>query len=1030
MPKCRAVARSRRQYAQTRFSSAPSSDIRDAEGLRIGYFNSQGLNRANWSRIQTWMEADRFDLLFVAETWYVGYEEYSRWNLTLAVSPRPPDPPQGRHHGGLCLFGSKRAWERLRGVAAASEACITVRIDRWTISGLYFPPSMPPAAMDDVLSDVRGSDIVLGDVNVRFRKATMSGAPPDRARALAAWAQAYGFSRCVPATSGSPYPRARIGTEPTVDHCFIRHRDAGYAFHLLHVDGLRLQTDHRYFLHIALGSFWRLSQRTTDFPRYWIGRLSQPKYQRRLFQKWTDIAPRMEQFLTAAAATPDELNDGLVWLCQRVCEATVGKAPPRAAFARVPSTPENSMKMARDQSAAGTHRLMRQVMGWDRNNGALLSTSPGTDALAEMATVLHSRYTARAPYTFPDLPASALGLLPFTPEQIVEELAKQDGAKACGADGIHIYMLRLLRSTTLAFMLAHLYNTCLRCGTTPYIWNSTEIHVLLKDKAQPKTPQNVRPITLVCIFRKTFESLLLRRFDESSAGWAKVHPTQAGFRRTSSTLTNAAMLHVLLDRRLIRAVAFLDFRSAFDVVDHGRLYEVLVERSCPVQMLALITRLTFTNVRSRVLANGAASDWFPRTCGLLQGSPLSPALFNIFVDSLLCRLNATAGSIPRALFYADDGVLFGDSIADIQLLMDVVCEWSLQQGIALNVGKCGYLDATFSTATIYIGSEPVPRVGCYKYLGFPIKASGIDFEAHLTGRLDAIFRRMQFLDMYARTWSLTHRLRVLRQYLAPMLEYSAPLVWAWRKGRKMSRIWKRATQKWKQCIRWVTGTRRAWYVAQNLLGVLPLERRFELLHANWQWQWSCIAPDAPLLRLLRRSFPSTTFPATLTDSPLFEAWKRTLYTAMPTKRSLASFLHRWHAQQIRTMASSRHLTAIIPFESRLREGFAFADGVLAAPGHIQEMLFRYRCGEWQSRTLHFCSFVSRQFRRGDEDCICFEGTRRLSARDWKQRRRRQRELEMPGRLTRVDCWLNARQFFRAARYLENVKRQLNVVYGV
>jgi len=150
---------------------------------------------------------------------------------------------------------------------------------------------------------------------------------------------------------------------------------------------------------------------------------------------------------------------------------------------------------------------------------------------------------------------------------------------------------------------------------TPTVWNQADIYMLAKDVGKRRDANNVRPITLICMFRKIFERLLLRRFD--APGWASLHPAQAGFRSHHSTCMNAAVVHHLLASRSRSTAVFLDFRSAFDVVSHSRLAALLDERGCPRYLQSLIGNLMFHNVKSRVLVNGVVSEWFPRTRNIL-----------------------------------------------------------------------------------------------------------------------------------------------------------------------------------------------------------------------------------------------------------------------------------------------------------------------------------------------------------------------------------------------------------------------------
>jgi len=134
----------------------------------------------------------------------------------------------------------------------------------------------------------------------------------------------------------------------------------------------------------------------------------------------------------------------------------------------------------------------------------------------------------------------------------------------------------------------------MQTGRTPKAWNQSEIHLLTKDPKKRRDVNNLRPITIICMFRKIFERLLLDTFDED--GWARVHPAQAGFRGGYSVTTNAAVVHHLLSTGRRTAAIFLDLRAAFDVVDHNRLRQLLIQRGCPSQIVNVINSLMLDGV--------------------------------------------------------------------------------------------------------------------------------------------------------------------------------------------------------------------------------------------------------------------------------------------------------------------------------------------------------------------------------------------------------------------------------------------------
>ncbi len=152
-------------------------------------------------------------------------------------------------------------------------------------------------------------------------------------------------------------------------------------------------------------------------------------------------------------------------------------------------------------------------------------------------------------------------------------------------------LLKVLLSTTAPSLLCYLFNLCLRKGCTPKRWSNTTIHLTTKDPTKARDVSNVRPITLVCMFRKIFERLLL--VQSSAEGWASLHPAQAGFRANCSTYTNAAIVHHALATESCKLAVFLDFQAAFDMIDHLRLARILQDCACPANTIRCIASLNF-----------------------------------------------------------------------------------------------------------------------------------------------------------------------------------------------------------------------------------------------------------------------------------------------------------------------------------------------------------------------------------------------------------------------------------------------------
>ena len=95
----------------------------------------------------------------------------------------------------------------------------------------------------------------------------------------------------------------------------------------------------------------------------------------------------------------------------------------------------------------------------------------------------------------------------------------------------------------------------------------------------------------------------------------------------------------------------------------------------------------------------ALSEPFRLLAGVRQGGVLSPALFTVYVDDLLIKLNKCGCSMfglsVGALMYADDIILLAPSINELQKMLLICCEelalldlqLNLDKSVALRMGK-------------------------------------------------------------------------------------------------------------------------------------------------------------------------------------------------------------------------------------------------------------------------------------------------------------------------------------------------------
>jgi hypothetical protein len=155
-----------------------------------------------------------------------------------------------------------------------------------------------------------------------------------------------------------------------------------------------------------------------------------------------------------------------------------------------------------------------------RENGVILPSERGRlkgfSALQEISISLAERYARRPSEDSQPARVPSHPFVSLSEEDVVREIRRQDANKTYGLDGIHIRVIKALLPSSYLAVLCRLFNLCLSIGDIPLAWNSTEIHMVTKDVGRTRDADNVRPITLICMYRKLFERLLLvHSFDKT-----------------------------------------------------------------------------------------------------------------------------------------------------------------------------------------------------------------------------------------------------------------------------------------------------------------------------------------------------------------------------------------------------------------------------------------------------------------------------------------------------------------------------------
>lgn len=81
----------------------------------------------------------------------------------------------------------------------------------------------------------------------------------------------------------------------------------------------------------------------------------------------------------------------------------------------------------------------------------------------------------------------------------------------------------------------------------------------------------------------------------------------------------------------------LDFEKAFDHINHEYLWATLFAMQLDPMVIILLQGLV-TNAQANVHVNGLFTQSFPLERGVKQGDPVSPLLFALSSEPLMCLL--------------------------------------------------------------------------------------------------------------------------------------------------------------------------------------------------------------------------------------------------------------------------------------------------------------------------------------------------------------------------------------------------------
>ncbi|KAE8741564.1 hypothetical protein FOCC_FOCC012901 [Frankliniella occidentalis] len=332
----------------------------------------------------------------------------------------------------------------------------------------------------------------------------------------------------------------------------------------------------------------------------------------------------------------------------------------------------------------------------------------------------------------PTLPEDVRLVAPITRENIMDRL-RRCANTAPGPDGVPYASLK--RKDSGCHILAEVFKICMSFKRIPASWKTAKT-VLIYKKGEMTDLSNWRPIALSSCLYKLYTAVLADRLSTWALRTGALSSIQKGFVPAEGCLEHNFLLQQCLDYARESGselcVSWLDLKNAFGSVPHSAILALHRQHGVHQDFVDIVEE-AYSNSSTTIVTSSGETRAIPMASGVKQGDPLSPIIFNLFIEVILRSVLAIAplygfqlhDKTLSCLAFADDIVLLGKSRQAIQCMLDVVVEVATWVGLQFNAKKCATLSICKKRANIVnttVQGQSIPSLNqeeAYQHLGVP-----------------------------------------------------------------------------------------------------------------------------------------------------------------------------------------------------------------------------------------------------------------------------------------------------------------------
>ena len=362
-------------------------------------------------------------------------------------------------------------------------------------------------------------------------------------------------------------------------------------------------------------------------------------------------------------------------------------------------------------------------MTWINHFKGLLNNSKQTNAITEVS---------RGVNTFDPILDSRISA-----QELQEALANLKIGKAPGPDGIPVEYIKVFGQLFEPILLK-LMRLIFAENFYPLKWTVNFLKPIYK-KGCITDPGNYRGLAIGSALSKLHSIILLNRLTKYIEHKGLISPNQIGFMKGSGASDHIFLLQTIIekvvkkDKKRLYA-AFIDFKKAYDTVNR----DILIKRLKTLGINGIFLRnivAMYSKTEYSLKIKGGHTKAIHSNLGLKQGCPLSPMLFNLYIDDINSVLDDACDPIEfqnikiNQFLYADDLVIISQSKEGLQRCLNKLYIFAETKDLTISINKSKTM--TFNHAGIFIhdsfalNTQSLEQVNTFCYLGFDVKSSGI-----------------------------------------------------------------------------------------------------------------------------------------------------------------------------------------------------------------------------------------------------------------------------------------------------------------